>query len=81
MLLVLTAPATRLSRRAENPILLFFGLIIIFLQRTPELPCADDLTGVDDGRRNAAFALAALAVLVLCPLPVPIPPGGESALF
>ena len=65
----------------DNPILLYFGLIIIFLQRTPELPCADDITGVDSKRSIAAAVAGAIALLTLLPYPgaspsfeVPLPP-------
>ena len=54
----------------DNPILLFFGLLIIFLQRTPELPCADDISGVDDSRALAAAIAAAVVLLTLLPNPM-----------
>ncbi|EOD34541.1 hypothetical protein EMIHUDRAFT_228517 [Emiliania huxleyi CCMP1516] len=54
----------------DDPALLFFGLLIIFFQREPELPCADDLTGVDTPRQAAAAAALAIALLIVAPSPL-----------
>jgi hypothetical protein len=53
----------------DDPVILFFGLFVIFLQRQPELPCANELTPVDNGRRAAAAAALLLVVLTLLPYP------------
>ena len=64
----------------DNPILLFFGLIIIFFQRAAEVPAADDITDVDDGRKIAAAIAAVFMVLTLLPFPAaaPLPPVNPS---
>ena len=64
----------------DNPILLFFGLIIIFFQRAAEVPAADDITDVDDGRKIAAAIGAVFMVLTLLPFPAaaPLPPVNPS---
>jgi membrane-associated protease RseP (regulator of RpoE activity) len=54
----------------DNPILLFWGLIIIFLQRQPELPCADDITGVDTTRTVLAAVAGVVTLLTLLPCPL-----------
>ena len=53
----------------DNPVLLFFGLAIIFFQRAQEVPCLDDVTGVSDASRSAAVVSAVFALLVILPLP------------
>jgi len=67
---------------ADNPILLFWGLTIIFLQRSPDLPCADDLTEVDAMRQTVAAvaALITLATLLPCPVTIPVPVDGSALL-
>lgn len=63
----------------DNPILLFFGLVIIFLQRSQELPCLDDVTGVSTPSQYAAVASIAFSVITLLPYPaVPVPLDGSS---
>ena len=64
----------------DNPILLVFGLIIIFFQRAAEVPAADDITDVDDGRKIAAAIGAVFMVLTLLPFPAaaPLPPVNPS---
>lgn len=57
----------------DDPVVLFFGLFVIFFQRQPELPCANELTPVDDVRRAAAAAALLLVALTL--LPYPVAPG------
>jgi len=63
----------------DNPIILFFGLFIIFLQRSPEIPAEDDLTGVSQQREIAAAAVLLVVLLTLIPFPVTTP--GPSAPF
>lgn len=53
----------------DNPILLFFGLLIIFTQRSQELPSLDDVTEVDQKSTAAAFIALAVTVLTLLPYP------------
>lgn len=70
----------------DNPILLFFGLVVIFLQRAQELPCRDDVTGVSTAGKIAAGLGLAFCVLTLLPYPgAPVPMGGTpdvlSTLF
>jgi len=58
----------------DNPILLFFGLVIIFLQRSQELPSLDDITGVTPASQVAAAVALLLATLTLLPYPAtPLP--------
>jgi len=62
----------------DNPVLLTFGLLIIFLQRVPDLPAFDDVSGVNEGSKTIAAIAAVLAVLILLPcqtqaLPVSTP--------
>ena len=58
----------------SQPILLFFGLFIIFLQRAPEIPAEDDLSPVDDSRQLAALAALTFCLLTLVPYPGGAPP-------
>ena len=58
----------------DDPIILFFGLLTILLQRSPDLPCEDDLTDVDNGRTVLAFCSVVFALTVILPLPVTIDP-------
>lgn len=53
--------------------LLFFGLFVIFFQRLPEIPSANELTPVDDRRRVIAAVALVLVVLTLLPYPVETP--------
>ena len=53
--------------------LLFFGLVIIFLQRAQELPCLDDLTGVSVPSQIAAACGLVFSALTLLPYPVSAP--------
>uniref|UniRef100_A0A7S0NP46 Peptidase M50 domain-containing protein n=1 Tax=Calcidiscus leptoporus TaxID=127549 RepID=A0A7S0NP46_9EUKA len=64
----------------DNPILLFFGLLTIFLQRAPERPCADDVSPVSSRRAAAASAAALLGLLVLLPCPY-VPEAGQALGF
>ncbi|KAL1527115.1 hypothetical protein AB1Y20_015797 [Prymnesium parvum] len=52
----------------DNPILLFFGLFIIFLQRLPEIPAEDDITEVDGSRQFTALVALAFCLLTIVPL-------------
>ena len=56
----------------DNPVLLFFGLVVIFFQRQPDLPCANELSEVSMQRKLAAGALFTFMVLTLLPFPVPV---------
>ena len=58
---------------------LFFGLIIIFLQRSQELPSLDDLTGVDNNSKALAAVALVFCVLTLCPSPVETVPLAQNA--
>lgn len=51
----------------DNPVLLTFGLLVIFLQRAPDLPALEDVSGVDEGSKTVAAIAAVLAVLTLLP--------------
>ena len=53
----------------DNPILLFFGLVIILLQRAQELPALDDITGVSDESKIAAAVSLFFALLIILPIP------------
>ena len=53
----------------DNPVLLFFGLVVIFLQRSPELPAKDDITGVEPMSKFLAAGAGFLAFLTLAPFP------------
>jgi len=65
----------------DNPILLFFGLFIIFLQRAPEIPAEDDLTEVDDSRQAAFLVSLLFALLTLVPFPGGAPPSDPSGFI
>ena len=53
----------------DNPVLLYFGLVVIFFQRAPDLPAADGYTGV--GTPRQLVNLAALLFMALTLLPIP----------
>jgi hypothetical protein len=54
----------------DNPILLYFGLLVIFFQRSPDLPTANEYTGLDLTRQIAAFSAFLFMLLTLLPCPV-----------
>jgi len=56
----------------DNPILLYFGLLVIFFQRAPDLPAANEYTGLDLTRQVAAAAAFLFMVLTLLPCPVEV---------
>jgi membrane-associated protease RseP (regulator of RpoE activity) len=51
-----------------NPLAFYWGIILLFLQRTLERPCLNELTEPDDAR--AALALLALFLMVVTLLPL-----------
>ena len=55
--------------------------MIIFLQRSQELPCLDDVSGVDDRSQALAALTIALVILVLIPYPATPVPVGQSSFF
>ena len=66
----------------DDPLLLFFGLFIIFFQRRQELPARDDITGVDDNGQLLAALAAVFTLLVLLPFPgTPVPVEGAAGFF
>lgn len=54
----------------DNPILLYFGLLVIFFQRAPDLPTANEYTGLDLTRQIAAASAFLFMLLTLLPCPV-----------
>ena len=54
----------------DNPILLYFGLLVIFFQRAPDLPTANEYTGLDLTRQIAAASEFLFMLLTLLPCPV-----------
>mmetsp|Transcript_29317 Transcript_29317/g.69072 ORF Transcript_29317/g.69072 Transcript_29317/m.69072 type:complete len:591 (-) Transcript_29317:218-1990(-) len=54
----------------DNPILLYFGLLVIFFQRAPDLPTANEYTGLDLTRQIAAGSAFLFMLLTLLPCPV-----------
>ena len=54
----------------DSPILTFFLLVVLFLQRSQELPAKDDLTEVSGAYSAIAFASLALTLTILLPYPV-----------
>ena len=71
--LLLIGLSTLVSPTGGDPILLFFGLFIIFFQRQQDLPCKDDITGVDDSSQALAAIAATFMLLTVLPYPV-VPP-------
>lgn len=65
----------------DNAILFFFGLITTIFQRTPENPCLDELSPVDDKRKSLAALAAVIAFLVLIPLPYTPPTSGVGGFM
>jgi hypothetical protein len=56
-----------------------WAIYIVLTQRTPEYAPKDDVTEVDDGRAQLAFALIAVAFLIL--LPGPVDPGTSAEIL
>jgi membrane-associated protease RseP (regulator of RpoE activity) len=54
----------------DNPILLYFGLFVIFFQRAPDLPVANEYTGLGLTRQIAAVSAFLFMLLTLLPCPV-----------
>jgi len=58
----------------DNPVLLFFSLVVILFQRSAELPATNEISGIeDDTRKLAALAAFAFCVLTVVPFPAPDP--------
>jgi membrane-associated protease RseP (regulator of RpoE activity) len=53
----------------NSPLLLFYGLIVIFLQREQEIPCLDEVSEPNNRRAATAVFLIFLTILVLLPFP------------
>ncbi|BAM81950.1 hypothetical protein, conserved [Cyanidioschyzon merolae strain 10D] len=53
----------------NSPLLLFYGLVVIFLQREQELPCLDEVSEPDNARRVTTFVLLLITMLILLPFP------------
>lgn len=53
----------------ESNILLSYVLIVTIWQRSPEIPCLNEVDDIDLGRVAVAIAGAMLAALTLIPLP------------
>lgn len=55
----------------SNPLLFYWVLLVLVLQRGPILPCQEELSKPsDDAAKNTAFAMLALPLLVLLPYPI-----------
>ncbi|KAA8498309.1 putative zinc metalloprotease EGY1, chloroplastic [Porphyridium purpureum] len=52
-----------------NSLLLIWGLITIFLQREPEIPCQNEISEPSEARSAMGTFLLALALLILLPVP------------
>lgn len=52
----------------ESNILLFYAMFILFFQREPEIPCQNEVDGIDDFRALFAFGTAVLVGLSLVPM-------------
>ncbi|KAF6004697.1 Peptidase M50 [Cyanidiococcus yangmingshanensis] len=53
----------------NSPLLLFYGLIVIFLQREQEIPCLDEVSEPNNSRTAMTFFLLLVTVLILLPFP------------
>lgn len=53
----------------NSPLLLFWGLICIFLQRESDYPCRNEIVEPDDGRAALGLVMLFLMLSVLTPLP------------
>jgi hypothetical protein len=51
-----------------NPLALYWGIVVLFLQRELERPCLNDLVEADDAR--AALGLLALFLMITTLLPL-----------
>ncbi|MBX2864252.1 MAG: site-2 protease family protein [Leptolyngbyaceae cyanobacterium MAG.088] len=51
-----------------NPLALYWGALILFLQRGEERPCTDDITEPDDARAGLALLILFLMLATLIPL-------------
>lgn len=55
----------------SNPLMFYWVLLVLVLQRGPILPCQEELSQpTDQTSRNTALALLALPLLVLLPYPI-----------
>jgi len=52
----------------DNPVILFFGLLVVFFQRAADLPATNELSGVDSNRQILAAAAASFTLLTLIPM-------------
>ncbi|KAK4535094.1 hypothetical protein CDCA_CDCA03G1119 [Cyanidium caldarium] len=53
----------------NSPLLLFYGLVLIFLQREAEIPCSEEVTEPDNVRTVVSLVLLATTLLILAPFP------------
>jgi membrane-associated protease RseP (regulator of RpoE activity) len=53
--------------------LFYFALVAITFQRNPEVPCADDITQLDDTRKKLFIFTVSLVFLTLLPIPISNP--------
>lgn len=55
----------------SNPLMFYWVLLVLVLQRGPILPCQEELSQpTDQTARNIGFALLGLPLLVLLPYPI-----------
>lgn len=53
----------------NSPLLLFWGLVCIFLQRESDFPCLNEVLEPDNSRTVLGLAIIAFALLVIIPFP------------
>lgn len=53
----------------NSPLLLFWGLVCVFLQRESDFPCLNEVLEPDNTRTGLGIAVLILALLVLIPFP------------
>eukprot|EP00741_Cyanophora_paradoxa_P009344 tig00000144_g9052.t1 len=68
-----------ISLFTSNAVILYFSILLFFLQRDPERPALDEISEPDQQRINLALFAIFLALMVLSPLPQPTPQ--DASLF
>uniref|UniRef100_A0A7S1TER5 Peptidase M50 domain-containing protein n=1 Tax=Compsopogon caeruleus TaxID=31354 RepID=A0A7S1TER5_9RHOD len=53
----------------NSPLLLFWGLAVVFLQREAEIPCQEELTEPSDSRAGLGLFMLFIMLLILAPFP------------
>ena len=53
----------------NSPLLLFWGLVCVFLQREPDYSCQDDVTEPNNARTILGLSMLFIMLITLCPFP------------